>query len=51
MWTIGCAFAHISTATTANQRIDIDEGEGRSDVMAVAPGAIGAGTEIGRATP
>jgi hypothetical protein len=35
----------------ANHRIDIDEGEGRSNVMSVAPRAIGAGTEIGRATP
>ena len=47
----GCAVAHIPTGTTANHRIDIDEGEGRSNVMSVAPGAIGAGTEIGRATP
>src|SRR5882672_1834732 len=47
----GCAFAHIPTGTTANHRIDIDQGEGRSNVMNVAPGAIGAGTEIGRATP
>jgi hypothetical protein len=47
----GCAVAHIPTGTTANHRIDVDEGEGRSDVMTVAPAAIGAGTEIGRATP
>jgi putative transposase len=47
----GCAFAHIPTGTTANHRIDIDEGEARSNVMTVAPSAIGAGTEIGRATP
>jgi putative transposase len=47
----GCAFAHIPTGTTANHRIDVDEAEDRSDVMTVAPGAIGAGTEIGRATP
>jgi putative transposase len=47
----GCAFAHIPTGTTANQRIDIDEGEGRSNVISVAPSAIGAGTEIGRVTP
>jgi hypothetical protein len=47
----GCAFAHIPTGTTANHRIDIDEAEGKSDVMTVAPNAIGAGTEIGRATP
>ena len=44
----GCAFAHIPTGTTANHRIDIDEGEGRSNVMSIAPSAIGAGTEIGR---
>ena len=42
----GCAFAHIPTGTTANHRIDVDEAEGRSDVMTVAPVAIGAGTEI-----
>jgi putative transposase len=47
----GCAFAHISTGTTTNHRIDIDEREGRSDAITVAPSAIGAGTEIGRATP
>src|ERR1700720_3366416 len=47
----GCAFAHIPTGTPANHRIDVDEGGGRSDVMTVAPSAIGAGTEIGRATP
>jgi putative transposase len=47
----GCAFAHIPTGTTANHRIDVDEREGRSEVMTVAPVAIGAGTEIGRATP
>ena len=47
----GCALAHIPTGTTANHRIGIDEGEGRSNVMSVAPSAIGAGTEIGRATP
>jgi hypothetical protein len=46
----GCAFARIPTGTTANHRIDVDEG-GESDVMTVAPDAIGAGTEIGRATP
>ena len=46
----GCAFAHIPTGTTAKHRIDIDQ-EGRSNVMSVAPSAIGAGTEIGRATP
>ena len=47
----GCAFAHIPTGTTANNRIDVDEEEDSSDVMTVAPGAIGAATEIGRATP
>ena len=47
----GCAFAHIPTGTTANDRIDVDEAEGRSDAMTVAPGAIGAEREIGRATP
>jgi hypothetical protein len=47
----GGAFAHISTGTTANHRIEVDEEEDRSDAMTVAPGAIGAGTEIGRATP
>ena len=47
----GCAFAHISTGTTTTHRIDIDEREGRSDAITVAPSAIGAGTEIGRATP
>ena len=46
----GCAFAHIPTGTTANHRIDVDEEKGSSDAMTVAPGAIGAGTEIGRAT-
>ncbi|SRR6266851_971981 len=47
----GCAFAHTPTGTTAIHRIDVDEGEGRSDLVTVVPGAIGAGTEIGRATP
>ena len=44
----GCAFAHIPTGTTANHRIDTDKGEGRSSGV---PSAIGADTEIGRATP
>jgi Integrase core domain len=35
-WPTGCAFAHIPTGTTANHRIDIDQGEGRSNVMSVA---------------
>jgi putative transposase len=47
----GCAFAHIPTGTTTNHRIDVDEEEDGSDVMTVAPSAIGAGTELGRATP
>jgi putative transposase len=47
----GCAFAHIPTGTTANHRINVDEGYGRSDAITVAPVAVGAGTEIGRATP
>ena len=46
-----CAFAHIPTGTTDNHRIEVDEEEERSDAMTVAPGAIGAATEIGRATP
>jgi hypothetical protein len=33
----GCAFAHIPTGTTANHRIDVDEAQGRSNVMTVAP--------------
>src|SRR5260370_32595538 len=47
----GCAFAHTPTGTTANHRIDVDQAEGKSDVMTLAPRAIGPGTEIGRATP
>ena len=47
----GCAFAHIPTGTTATNRIDVDEGEDRSDLTTVVPSAIGADTEIGRATP
>jgi putative transposase len=47
----GCAFAHIPTGTTANHRIDVDETEERSDFVTVVSDAIGAGTEIGRATP
>ena len=47
----GYAFDHIPTGTTAKHRVDVDKGEGSSDVMTIAPGAIGAGTEIGRATP
>jgi hypothetical protein len=48
---VGCAFAHIPTGTTTNHRIDVAEAKGRSDVITVAPAAIGSGTEIGRATP
>jgi MobA/MobL family/Integrase core domain len=47
----GRASAHIPTGTTPNHKIDIDEEEHKSNAMTVAPGAIGAGTEIGRATP
>ena len=47
----GRAFAHIPTGTTASHTIDVDEEEGRSDVIIVAPSATEARTEIGRATP
>jgi putative transposase len=47
----GSAFAHIPTGTTANHRINVDEEEHKSDAMTVATSAIGAGREIGRATP
>jgi putative transposase len=47
----GSAFAHIPTRTTANHRINVDEEEHKSDAMTVATSAIGAGREIGRATP
>jgi iron complex transport system substrate-binding protein len=47
----GYAFAHIPIGTTAKHRVDVDKGEGSSDVMTVTPAAIGAGTEIGRAIP
>ena len=47
----GCAFAHIPTGTTANHRIEVDEEEEKNDATTVAPGAIGAEMEIGRATP
>jgi putative transposase len=47
----GSAFAHIPTGTTANHRINVDEEEHRSDAMSVTTSAIGAGREIGRATP
>jgi putative transposase len=47
----GCAFAHIPTGTTANHGIEVDEEKEGNDAMTVAPGAIGAEMEIGRATP
>jgi putative transposase len=47
----GCAFTHIPTGTTSNHRIDVDQGEDKIDAMIVATSAIGADTEIGRATP
>ena len=47
----GCAFAHIPTGATANHRIDVDEDEYRSDVVTVAPAAIGADIKIGGVTP
>jgi hypothetical protein len=34
-----------------NHSIDVDQEEDKIDALTVAPGAIGAGTEIGRATP
>ncbi len=46
----GIRAMRVPTGATANHRIDIDEKE-RSSAMTVAPGAIGAGTEIGRAAP
>ena len=45
------AFAHISTGTTASKGLDIDEIKGRSIAPAIALTAIGADTELGRATP
>ena len=47
----GCAFAHIPTGTTAKNRIDVDEGEDRSDLMTVVPARSEPTAEIGRATP
>jgi putative transposase len=47
----GSAFVHIPTGTTANHRINVDEEEHGSDAMSVTTSAIGAGREIGRATP
>jgi hypothetical protein len=45
------AFAPIPTGTTASKGLDIDEVKIRSIAPAVAPTAIGADIEIGRATP
>jgi hypothetical protein len=45
------AFAHIPTGTTANKGFDINEVRIRNIAPAVAPTAIGADIEIGRATP
>jgi putative transposase len=45
------AFAHIPTGITASKGFDIDEVKIRSIAPAVAPTAIGADIEIGRATP
>ncbi len=47
----GRAFAHIPTGTTTDHRVDVDKEEHKSNAMTVATSAIGAGTEIGRATP
>jgi hypothetical protein len=41
----------VTTGTTTNHTINVDEEEDRGDAMTVAPSAIGAGIEIGRATP
>ena len=45
------AFAHIPTGTTDSNRINIDDLEGRTNLITVALAATGAETEIGRATP
>jgi len=45
------AFAHIPTGTTDTNRINIDDLEGRTNLITVALAATGAETEIGRATP
>jgi putative transposase len=45
------AFAHISTGTTANKRIEIEEVKSKILKPAIALTAIGADSEIGRATP
>jgi transposase-like protein len=52
MWTIGFADRlRLRPHPHRHNRIDVDEEKDRSDAMIVAPRAIGAGTEIGRATP
>jgi hypothetical protein len=43
--------SEVTTGTTTNHTINVDEEEDRGDAMTVAPSAIGAGIEIGRATP
>jgi putative transposase len=45
------AFAHIPTGATANKGFDIDEVKSRFGELAIAPSAIGADIETGRATP
>jgi putative transposase len=45
------AFAHIPTGTTANKGFDIEEVKNRLVELAIAPSAIGADIETGRATP
>jgi hypothetical protein len=45
------AFAHIPTGTAANKGFDIDGVNSRIVEPAIALTAIGADTEIGRATP
>ena len=44
-------FTHIPTGTTATKRINIDDLEGRTNLITVALAATGAETEIRRATP
>ena len=55
IWTIGYAdrlrLRPHPTGTSTSHRIDIDEEEDESDALTIAQGAIGAVTEIGRATP
>jgi hypothetical protein len=45
------AFGHIPTGAAASEEFDIHEVKDRTAVAAIAATAIGAGTEIGRATP